>query len=166
MTQPSREIGFEEYVAAKQQGLLRYAYLLCGDWHRAQDATATALSKLFLHWPKIRRAGAEDAYARTVLRRVLIDDSRRPWRREEPSAELPDVPRAAEAGYEERAHLLAALMELPIKQRQCVALRYWLDLSVEHTAQELGISLSAVKTHTHRGLARLRAALVDAGGIQ
>ena len=51
-------------------------------------------------------------------------------------------------------------MTLPLKQRQCVALRHWLDLSVEATARELGISTGSVKTHTHRGLERLRSTLV------
>lgn len=161
----SRDAAFTEYVEARQAVLLRYAYLLCGNWHRAEDATATALAKLYIHWPRIRQEGAEDAYARTVLRRVLVDDSRKPWRHEDPTDQLPDkVHQPNSHGYEDRAALLDGLLALPLKQRQCVALRYWLDLSIEATARELGISPGAVKSHTHRGLERLRSSLVTIGG--
>ena len=160
-----RDAAFEEYVVARQAILLRYAYLLSGDWHRAEDATSVALAKLYVHWPKIRRAGSEDAYARTILRRVLVDDSRRPWRREEPTETLPEAAAAPTADETDRTVLLQALLALPLKQRQCVALRHWLDLSTEETARELGISEGSVKTHTHRGLQRLRTMIVTTGAL-
>ncbi|HSV41668.1 MAG TPA: sigma factor-like helix-turn-helix DNA-binding protein, partial [Nocardioidaceae bacterium] len=60
---------------------------------------------------------------------------------------------------EERSALFEALQALPLMQRKAVFLRHWLDLSVEQTAQELGISTGTVKSHTSRGLDSLQLAL-------
>jgi RNA polymerase sigma factor (sigma-70 family) len=69
-----------------------------------------------------------------------------------------DVPERGQRDPEpEGSGLFAALQELPAMQRKVVVLRHWLDLSVAQTADELGISTGAVKTHSHRALAALRA---------
>ncbi|MEV0839150.1 sigma factor [Actinocatenispora sera] len=65
---------FREYVRGQQAALRRTAYLLCGDWHQADDLVQTALTKLFLHWRRASRADNLDAYAHTVLVRVYIDE--------------------------------------------------------------------------------------------
>jgi RNA polymerase sigma factor (sigma-70 family) len=54
---------------------------------------------------------------------------------------------------EEQRTVAAALRRLPRRQREAVVLRYYLDLSVEETAQVMGISLGTVKSATHRALA-------------
>ena len=89
----------------------------------------------------------------TLMRR-LVDESRRPWRREQPTEVLPDV--AHEHTAEERLALLDALRTLPAMQRAVVVLRYWDDLPVTETALALGISEGTVKSHASRGLAALR----------
>ncbi|MFM6849298.1 MAG: sigma-70 family RNA polymerase sigma factor, partial [Terrabacter sp.] len=88
-----------------------------------------------------------------------IDESRRPWRRERPSEDVPE--RADEAGtsVEERSALFEALQALPEQQRKVVVLRHWLGLSVRETAAELGISEGTVKSHSSRGLAALESVL-------
>lgn len=55
--------------------------------------------------------------------------------------------------------LLAAVRNLPERQREVVALRVLLGLSAEQTANELGIDAGTVGTHLRRGLAALRAVL-------
>jgi RNA polymerase sigma-70 factor (sigma-E family) len=154
----------EEYVAfvaARQQHLRRIAYAICGDWHRADDLLQTALTKLYLAWPRLHREGREEAYVRTILVRANIDEHRRPWRRERATTAPPDLPVPPLLAWEERSSLLDAIRQLPDMQRRTVLLRHWLGLSVEETAAELGISEGTVKSHTSRALRSLRSVLAD-----
>jgi RNA polymerase sigma-70 factor (sigma-E family) len=154
----------EEYVAfvaARQQHLRRIAYAICGDWHRADDLLQTALTKLYLAWPRLHRDGREEAYVRTILIRADIDEHRRPWRRERSTTEPPDRPAPAPLPFEERSTLLDAIRLLPDMQRRTVLLRHWLGLSVEETAAELGIGEGTVKSRTSRALQSLRSVLAE-----
>jgi len=152
------DAAFSDFVAARQTHLRRIAYALCGDWHRADDLLQTALTKLYVAWPRIRHEGNEEAYCRQIMVRANIDESRRPWRRERPTDAVPE--HAVEpAQVEERSALFAALQALPEQQRKVVVLRHWLGLSVRETATELGISEGTVKSHSSRGLAALEAVL-------
>jgi RNA polymerase sigma-70 factor (sigma-E family) len=151
-----RESAYVDYVTARRDHLRRVAYALCGDWHRADDLLQTALVKLYVAWPRVRRNVSEDAYVRRILVRAGIDESRRPWRRERATDELPELPAPEPTGVEERSALFEALQALPPQQRAAVVLRHWLGLSVAETAAELGISEGTVKSHTSRGLAALR----------
>jgi DNA-directed RNA polymerase specialized sigma24 family protein len=51
---------------------------------------------------------------------------------------------------------MAALMRLPARQRQVVALRLFLDLDTDHTAGVLGIAPGTVQAHLGRAIAALR----------
>lgn len=159
MTSSSRDRAFTEFVLARRSHLRRIAYAICGDWHRADDLVQTALVKLYVAWPRLDRAGAEESYARTIIVRADVDEHRRPWRRESPG--LPAVDRPAREGLpvEERSALFEALQGLPVMQRKVVVLRHWLGLSVEETARELRISDGTVKSHSSRGLTALREVL-------
>lgn len=161
MRRTDRDAAFSEFVAARQRHLRRVAYALCGDWHRADDLLQTALTKLYVAWPRIRHDGGEEAYCRQIMVRANIDESRRPWRRERATDRLPDVPADAPTPVEERSALFEALQALPEQQRKVVVLRHWLGLSVRETAQELGIGEGTVKSHSSRGLASLEAVLVQ-----
>jgi RNA polymerase sigma-70 factor (sigma-E family) len=154
-----RDAAYVEYVAARQAHLRRIAYAICGDWHRADDVLQTALTKLYLAWPRLRDDTSPDAYVRRIIVRADIDDRRRPWRRERAGLEGHD--RAASPGLpvEERSALFEALQALPVMQRKTVVLRYWLGLSVQETARELGISEGTVKSHASRGRAGLQSVL-------
>ncbi len=156
MSRTDRESAYVDYVASRREHLRRIAYALCGDWHRADDLLQTALVKLYVAWPRVRRSGSEDAYVRKILVRASIDESRRPWRRERVSDNLPDLPAAEPTDVADRAALFDALQALPPQQRAAVVLRHWLGLSVAETATELGIKEGTVKSHTSRGLAALR----------
>ena len=153
------ETEYVAFVAARRPHLRRIAYTLCGDWHQAEDLVQTALAKLYVAWPRLHKAGAEEAYARQIIVRANIDESRRPWRREHAGLDHHDVPVAADTSEDDRSELIRALQQLPAMQRKVVVLRHWLDLSVEETARELGISSGTVKSHTSRALANLDALL-------
>ena len=149
-------------MAARQTHLRRVAYAISGDWHRAEDLLQTALVKLYVAWPRLRDPAAAETYARRILVRASVDESRRPWRRESPGLDGHD--RAAPPGpaFEERSALVEALQQLPTMQRRVVVLRHMLDLTVSQTADELGIGEGTVKSHSSRGLAALEKALLAA----
>ena len=162
MSTADRDAAFSEFVRARRTHLRRIAYAVCGDWHRADDLVQTALVKLYVAWPRVRRDGREEAYARTIIVRAHIDETRRPWRRERPGGTDQDAPAAEPLPVEERDALFDALQALPAMQRKAVLLRHWLGLSVAETAAELRISEGTVKSHTSRGLAALQAVLTSA----
>lgn len=161
MSRASREQGYVEYVAARQDHLRRIAYAICGDWHRADDLLQTALTKLYVAWPRVHRDGREDAYVRTILVRADIDEHRRPWRRERATEHPPESAAPAPLPVEDRDALFAALQRLAPMQKRTVLLRHWLGLSVAETAAELGISEGTVKSHTSRALESLREVLKE-----
>ncbi|XVS64219.1 SigE family RNA polymerase sigma factor [Actinosynnema sp. CA-299493] len=150
-----RDREFDEYVDARALVMRRTAYLLCGDWHRAEDLVQTALTKLYVAWPRVRRDVSPDAYARKVLVRAAIDDSRRAFRRRETVVDA--VPDTAVAGTSSSDFdVRRALASLPVGQRTVVVLRYWEDLSVTETARLLGRTEGTVKSQSAKGLAALR----------
>ena len=148
---------FTAYAAARMRLLRRSAYLLCGDWHRAEDLTQTALTKVYVAWARVRRADNIDGYVRTVLVRAFLDEERRLWKRERPAESLGDVSLADPAsGTDSRIDLARALSALPARQRAAVVLRLWEDLPIAEVARTLGCSEGTVKSSTSRGLATLR----------
>ena len=161
MRPEDRDATYTEFVRARRTHFRRIAYAICGDWHRADDLVQTALVKLYVAWPRVRRDGHEEAYVRTILVRANVDESRRPWRRERSGLELPDRTAAEPLPVEERSALFEALQQLPLMQRKTVLLRHWLGLSVAETASELSISEGTVKSHSSRGLARLQEVLAS-----
>lgn len=162
---------FAEYFSARRDAVRRSAYLLCGDWQRADDLAQTAFVALYRRWRKIRDPGALDAYVRRSVVRAAIDESRRPWHRErftdsppEPPAGTTDRRTGVNDPAEEVANrdaLLAALRAIPPRQRAVLVLRYWEDLDVTSTARALGCTEGTVKSQAARGLAALRGRLGD-----
>jgi RNA polymerase sigma-70 factor (sigma-E family) len=155
-----RDDEFTAYVAARARLLRRSAYLLCGDWHRAEDLTQSALTKVYLAWSRVRRADNVDAYVRQVLVRTYLDEQRRRWRSEQLSGETLDGLRPdPAAASDQRLDLLRALATLPPRQRAAVVLRCWEDLPITEVARALDCSEGTVKSQTSRGLAALRGVL-------
>jgi len=154
------EAGYRDYVIHRMDGLRRTAYLLCGDWHMADDLVATALVKLLRHWRRISVMEQPDAYVRRMLLRAWLDEKRRPWRREHATAVVPDRG-ATVVDSSEKLTILAHLAELPPRRRAVLVLRYFCDLSVAETAEALGCSEGTVKSQTARALDALRARLVS-----
>lgn len=159
---------FAEYFAARQLAVRRTAYLLCGDWHRADDLAQTAFVSLHRHWRKVRDKAALDAYVRRTLVRAVIDESRRPWRRERSMPDTTAVPASvlpvsADPGERvaTKQALLDGLRRVPPRQRAVLVLRFLEGLDVAGVAQALGCSQGTVKSQTARGLDALRAALGD-----
>lgn len=150
---------FVDYVAARRARLHATAYLLCGDDQRAEDIVQTALTKLYVAWPRVQRADSVDAYVRRSIINTHHTETRRPWRRESPGLERVPDPPAPEPGREVDDDLWTALHDLSRGQREVVVLRHYWGLSVEETAAELGISPGTVKSQTSAALSRLRSRL-------
>lgn len=149
-------MGFEEYVSAAWPRLLRSAWLLTGDWHRAEDLVQTVLARAYGRWSRI--GDAPDAYLRTMLATTYLSWRRRRWRGEVPAATLPDRMHPDPADDTEVRQVLAmALSRLPHQQRAVLMLRFHADLTETATAQALGIRVGTVKSYTARAIAALRA---------
>ena len=155
------EDDIDQFVRGRYLALRRTAYLLCADWHRAEDLVQGTLIKVVV---VARRHPVEslDAYSRQVLLRLFLDENRRLWRRREKSwADPVEVADSASGDSDLKLTVLSALRGLPPRQRATVVLRYWEDRSVEETADLLGISPGTVKSQSAKGLAALRTVLHD-----
>ncbi len=154
---------FEAYFRARRDAVRRTAFLLCGDWHRADDHAQAAFVALHRHWRRIRDRDALDGWMRRTLVRSVIDESRRPWRRER-STEAVEVGSVASGsdGVVTRHVLVDGLRSVPPRQRAVLVLRYLEGLDVAATAAALGCSEGTVKSQTSHGLTALRAVIGDA----
>jgi RNA polymerase sigma-70 factor (sigma-E family) len=156
------EQAFENYFRARRDAVRRSAYLLCGDWHHADDLTQTAFVSLHRKWHGIREPAALDAYVRRTVVRALIDETRRPWRRERAVPEPPEPPARANNPADSvatRQALVDGLRQLPPRQRAVLVLRFLEGLDVAATARSLGCRQGTVKSQTAHGLAALRSVL-------
>ena len=144
---------FIEWVAGHQRQLLRSAFLLTGDEHRAQDLVQEALVKVALRWSRLRD-GNPAAYAR----RIIVNDNVSLWRRtrREHSTAAPAVPGGASIDAEAVLVVRRALDRLTARQRAVVVLRHFDDLSERETAEILGVNVGTVKSTNAAALARLR----------
>ncbi|MFD9503978.1 SigE family RNA polymerase sigma factor [Streptomyces sp. NPDC060035] len=148
------------FVEDRRTALFRSAYLLCGDRHEAEDLVQTTLVRVVLGGRRHGRLDNIEAYARKTLVNTFIASRRRFWRREQAYGELPDHA-GAEADTDTGLMVRAALARLTARQRAVLVLRYWDDLSVEATAELLGMRKNTVKSHAARGLAALRAEMAE-----
>ena len=166
MAKADRDAEFTEYVSARQGWLRRVAYLLCGDWHRADDLVQSSITKLYAHWHRASRVDNVDGYARRTLVNTYLAEQRSGWARwtilhrySGGDATDPEPGPAAAGDLDLGLDLRDALAQLPPRQRATVVLRYYCDLSVEQTAQLMGCSAGNVKSQSARGLANLRSLL-------
>ncbi|GAA4434416.1 SigE family RNA polymerase sigma factor [Actinokineospora soli] len=154
-----RDGEFAAYFAARADAMRGTAFLLCGDWHRAEDLVQTAFVRLYRVWHRVSGRDRLDGYTRQIVVRVFLDESRRGFFRRERVTDAPPEGSGPAAGPEDRLVLMAALARVPARQRTVLVLRFWEDLSVEETAAAMGCSVGTVKSQTSRGLSALRAVL-------
>jgi len=148
---------FSEFAHSRWPHLVRLGYGLTGDRGLAEDLAQTTLASAYASWARVRRADSPDAY----LRKILINAHRGGRRKRRVAEDLrpiaPEVAMTDPAGRrDDQAAVLAALAELPPKQREVVLLRFWLDLTEIQAAESLGCSIGNVKSQTARALAKLK----------
>jgi RNA polymerase sigma-70 factor (sigma-E family) len=153
-----RDAEFLEYVTAHRGRMLRTARLLtAGDAHWAEDLVQVALTRLYVHWSKVRREDGAARYADRILVNAFLDERRRMWRRREATTEqLHDAAPLPGQDPAERLTVLEALAKLPRRQHAVVVLRYFGDFDVHTTAELMGCSEGTVKSQTSRALAAMR----------
>jgi RNA polymerase sigma-70 factor (sigma-E family) len=158
------ERDYREYVASRHAALFRVALLLAGHREDAEDLLQTALTKLALHWTRLARSAAADAYVRKILYHQQVSWWRsRGRRREHITAHPPDSGAVGDPAHDSavRVTLATALGQLTPRQRAVVVLRYYEDLPETDVAQILGCSVGTVRSQNHRSLARLRVLYPD-----
>ena len=157
------EAAFVEFAQGARGRLRRAAYLLCGDWEQASDLVQEGLIRVYVRWPRLVRNGGEYAYARKAVVSAFLDHARKRSSTERPSQDDPTLASAEDvaASVATREALMGALTGLPPRQRACVVLRYFEDLSVADTAALLGCTEGTVKSQTSRALFSLRSTLQD-----
>lgn len=155
---PQRDrTAFDAFVTSSSDGLLRTAYLLCGDRGHAEDLVQTALMRTARQWRRAR--DAPEPYARRVVVNLAKDRWRQLRRRPTEAPLVADVPHLTTDAIDDRDVLLRATHQLAEGQRAVLVLRFFDDLSVDETAALLGCSPGTVKSQTSRALDNLRAAL-------
>ncbi len=155
------EAGFTDYVTTRAGWLRKVAYLLCGDWHRADDLVQTAITRLYANWPRAARADNLDGYARRTLVNAFLAEQRTSWWRRVDLRGADHERPAPGSDVEAALDLRAALDRLPARQRATVVLRYFGDLPVADTARALGCSEGTVKSQTAKAVETLRELLAE-----
>lgn len=153
---------FEGFAAAQLSALLRPAYYLTGDWDLAQDLVQATLVRMYGAWGRLKPDVDRVAYARTVLVNLYRDQTRSE-RRARRALLGSDSRLSHEVDLPERDYQRELLLQLPPKQRAVVVLRFLEDLSVQQTADVLGVSTGTVKSQTADALKALRAAIETVG---
>jgi RNA polymerase sigma-70 factor (sigma-E family) len=149
-------VTIEEFLAVRGTGLLRFAFLLTGDRHRAEDLVQSTLAKVWPRWETVVARGIPDAYVRRVLLTTYLSWRRRPGFFEHPVEAVTDSPGTDVPDVDLRLVMIAALGRLPRRQRATVVLRYFEDLTEAQTAEALGCSVGTVKSQTAKALTTLR----------
>ena len=158
---------YEEFVSSRLQSLLRYAVMLTGDPHTAQDLVQETMIRVQLKWRRVVKADQPERYVQRMLTNAYIDVRRGSWLRRVTLQAEPTEPRAN--GNSDHAERTAArdemwllLARLPRRQRAALVLRYYEGLPDGEIAEVLGCAVGTVRAHISRALATLRAHLVPA----
>jgi RNA polymerase sigma-70 factor (sigma-E family) len=152
-------LDFAEFVVARGPTLVRLARGLLRDPHQAEDVVQDVLAKALLHWPRISRVDAPEAYVRRMVINGCTSWFRRAARRERPQENdaLPELVDGDPTGsVDDRDRVVALLRTLSYRQRAVLVLRHYEGLVDREIAGLLEITEPTVRSLAFRGLARLR----------
>lgn len=145
---------FADFYRTSRDACLRAVTAVVGDRESAEEQVAEAFTRAWMSWRKVRGHAAPRAWVvRTALNLGVSW-----WRRRHREVPLADHDAAASAGPSDGVDpsLIAALRRLPVRQREVLALRIFLDLDTETTAKVIGIAPGTVTAHMSRAVATLR----------
>lgn len=160
-----RDRAIEELFAVHRVPLTRLAVLLGAD--DAEDVVSEAFYQLYRRWRRLRSADAAAAYLRSVvvnrtrMRIRHLQVVRRHHDRDAHTAAAAVSSETAAVLRDDQRAIVLALADLPVRQREALVLRYWMDLRENEIADAMGISAGAVKTHVSRGMAALSRAMEE-----
>ncbi|HEY3954885.1 MAG TPA: SigE family RNA polymerase sigma factor [Streptosporangiaceae bacterium] len=158
----SADLAIIELYSVQYKALVRLAVMLVRDTSTAEEVVQEAFISMHDSWHRLKDSGKALAYlrqavvngSRSVLRHRTVVEKHAP----KPAPDMPSAEHGAMALLE-RSAVIAALSHLPERQREAIVLRYYADLSEAEIAAAMRISRGAVKSHTARGMASLKAAL-------
>jgi RNA polymerase sigma factor (sigma-70 family) len=149
---------FAEFYRSVKDECLLSVLVSVGDYDKSQEVVAEAFARAWASWHKVSQHPAPEAW---VVRTALNASISR-WRRRRREIIVPepgmmgDPVVASEAAAGVDPAIMAALMRLPARQRQVVALRLFLDLDTARTAEVIGVAPGTVQAHLARAIAALR----------
>ncbi|HEY7626102.1 MAG TPA: sigma-70 family RNA polymerase sigma factor [Ilumatobacteraceae bacterium] len=153
---------------AEGRSLVRLARLFVDDRDAAEDLVQEAFLRLARHAGRIDATDRAPAYLRSIVLNLARDHNRRglvSLRHHAARGRDVDVVEDTVGDRlvrsEEHARVLDAVRRLPVRQRDCVTLRYFEELSIDAIASTLSISVNSVKTHLQRAMAALDRMLVE-----
>ncbi|MGO9218593.1 MAG: sigma-70 family RNA polymerase sigma factor [Streptosporangiaceae bacterium] len=159
----TKRLDFAEFYREAKDECLFTVMVSVGDRDTAQDLVDEAFARAWASWGTVSRHPAPAAW---VVRTALNTSISR-WRRRRREVPVPDLALVADrpaaggaAGSSVDPRIMAALLRLPARQRQVVALRLFLDLDTAGTARVLGIAPGTVQAHLGRAMAALRGDLI------
>lgn len=161
MTAPTATEAIDDLYRTHNLGLIRFALMLTGDQSTAEDVVQEAFLGLYRGWDRIADPGNPLPYLRTAVlnaARSALRSRRRNWARVLRSATHDPPVWSAEAAameHADRRAVLAAVARLPRRQREVLALRYYLDLNEQEIAALLGVARGTVSATTARAIATL-----------
>lgn len=156
--------GVEELFRQEGRSLVRLARIFTEDRNAAEDLVQEAFIRFHRSSHRIRDPEAAPAYLRSIVLNLCRDHNRRGLlsRRHHAASPADPPPVALDSEVVDRdtarrqaQEVVMALQALPRRQRDCLVLRYHLELSEREIARTLGISRNTVKTHVRRGMATL-----------
>ena len=153
-----QEEAFDAAFERLRRRAYRAAYRLLGNDADAQEVAAEALARAYSRWKQV--ADHAEPWVVTVATNLALDRGRRATKAREKQGQLVQSDRH-DPHVEDRLDLQRALRELPQRQREVVALRFLADMSEADVAVALGLNVGTVKSHTSRGLQRLRTLVVQ-----
>lgn len=147
--------------------LVRLARVFCDDRNAAEDLVQEAFIRLHRNASSIRDRERAPAFLRSIVINLARDENRRglmSLRHRGAMRQPESVPSFDDAAFVEQVDhvVLTSLRQLSDRQRSCLVLRFYLELSEREIAETLGISTNSVKTHCRRGMSALEDLLEDA----
>jgi RNA polymerase sigma-70 factor (sigma-E family) len=153
-----RDAVLAELFEREATSLVRLARFFVDDRAAAEDLVQEAFIRLARTLHRLRDQAAATAYLRAIVLNLARDHNRRglmSLRHQPPVAPEPVSVEDEVAGRDDARRMVAALRTLPRRQRDCLVLRYYLDLPVAEVAATLDLSVNSVKTHLQRALRAL-----------
>jgi len=160
----NEETEFAEFFRASWEPCLRAVVAVVGSPQLAEDQVAEAFARAWVSWRKVRRHPAPRAW----VVRTALNTGASWWRQRRRELPLADhdvtAPGDLDGGLD--ATLLTAIWSLPLRQREVIALRIFLDLDTATIARQLGIEAGTARMHLSRGVRALRHELIPTKNME
>ncbi|MFL6023613.1 MAG: SigE family RNA polymerase sigma factor [Marmoricola sp.] len=157
------EAEFDDFYTSSFSRITGQIYAMIGDRDEAQECVQEAFVRAWQHRGKLSRAEHPDAWVRTTAYRLAVSRWRRKGLAKRPADRAVSPAVHTAPADENRVALVAALKNLPDKQRQALVLHHLCDLPVSDVAREVGVPEGTIKARLSRGRAALATLLAPAG---